>query len=501
MLKDTILKQKQAGITLIVFGGLLAVAIGFFAYFDAIRVTGFPEILPADDTVFYLEIPTALDPDLTKQMDSYLKLDWTKAVLPWAGKRAALAFVSPVDYVDNLTPYAIIEIAGKPSQALEFLKNYNNPGNEVRETEINGNRVFATKSTYFTFLGNSLVLTPSEKALNLLFSYQVATARHLSTAKDFIKIRKSVSGEFFLYAQPGKIKETVYSLLARLAPETPFLTLNSPALGIGADKIGRTLQGSSFVTYKKDIGFSPPQAYRAALLPLLPADSELLISGQNLKTQYDEINSLVNGPAPATPALKDFASYFSKEYFPGLDFEKDILSLFDAEFAFSKKADAILFIAESGDPEFNEKIKKVLGAFIENAGRFTPAITEIKLPDGSFAQELVPDKSKIKAFKENFEDITIEGLEFGNRGYGIYYASTKNKWFFSTSKEALTKALVLTKRPGENFRDSALYSTTLRPILKNPALAGVAVLPGQTFGFSKRMFVDHMETNFIVDIE
>lgn len=500
MLQTPVLKQKQAGIILITLGIFLFAFIFTFLYFNVIRIPGFPELLPEQETVGFVEFPAALEDAFSQKLSETLGVDWNKDIFPWAGEKAALVFLkNPDAQTEALFPLLFIQIRSL-QESFSFLKNFKNPSKEIHESKRSGITAFSTPQIHFAFLSNVLVVTPSEKNLDIFLAHQSLINQHLSSNSDFIQIRQNLDGPFFAYAKPRELPDSADSLLSQMVPNMPFLTRAFPALGISAEKQNNAWQGKSYAVLEKNLSDESLGAYRAALLPFLPADIDLLVSGQNLSGQLKKIDVLLPSDAPL-PKLAHLTKIFLETYLPGIDFEEDIAPLVTGEFALAVKGESVLFVTEIADQALIPKIDAIRNAFQKIAGRFTPQAREVVLPDGTKAAELIPDNSKVKTFEEMFGGIAMKGFLFGKNG-AVYEAFAEGKWFIGNDFGFLKKALQLTKENGQSFRESALYKDSLRPILKNPELAGVAVLPpgklpGGIFSFSKRTLKGHMETNFM----
>ena len=110
------LKQKKLGLILIGLGVFLFLFITLFIYFKVLRVAGFAQLLPADTTVAFVEFPTALDKEMSANINKLLRVDWNKEIVPWAGEKAAFAFLKG----KALMPLLLIQTTS-PEKANEFL--------------------------------------------------------------------------------------------------------------------------------------------------------------------------------------------------------------------------------------------------------------------------------------------------------------------------------------------------------------------------------------------
>lgn len=475
MNKTHFLKQKQAGVILIILGGLLLIFISISLYSRARSIQGFPQALPASQTAVYFEFKNSDLPNALKEkINAILNFDFEKDLRPFASEKSALAFLKNGN--GALLPVFITEIQFMSGVA-EFLKNYKYPN---------------------TLKNNTLFISPYAETFSILFN-QTATGQKLSTDKNFIRIAKNTTGPVFVYLKPQEIQQEFVDLIVQYVPQMPFLSFPFEAIGIGAEKRENSWYGKSYALMAQDTQYSPQteQPYRALLLPYLPQDFDLLIAGQNITGQLEKINSLVN--EKNLPAVANLVEIFIKKYLPGIDFKKDLAPLLSNEFAITANNSKILFAMLLPNQMLAQNIESLRHAFAKIAGNFALEKHEITLPDGTKASELIPDAPSTKIFNENFRAVEIKGFIFGKKGGEIYDAIAQGKWFISNDLSTLKKAILLTQEPGRNLRDSKLYRQSLQPILKNPELLGVSVLPLKgVFSFSKRTFSDYMETNFMV---
>lgn len=510
------LKQKQVGILLILLGGFLFAFIFAFLYFKVIRIAGFANLLPSKETVGLVEFPAALEPGLEEKLSAFIGMDWNRDVVPWASQKAAVAFLKK----PGAGPVLLVQTRSVEA-AFSSLKNLNNPGGELKENKIAGMAAFSTPQLNFAFLSDVVAVALTRENLTALLAAQSSLAAHLGSDPDFKRIRRNAPGAYFMYAKPREIPAPVYAALAPLVSSMPRMVTAFSALGIGAGKItaprygGPAWKGKTYAILGKNIPSAvalakADQAYRGLLLTAVPADVDWLISGQNLWTQMKKTDALLDalgsaaGSAgrPALPKLSAVIGRFTEEYLPGVDAEKDLASLVQGEFVLAASSDRVLFIAQAPDQNARGKTDALAAAFEKTSGRLTPRLKDVTLPDGTSAQELVADPSRVKRFEETVSGVRIRGFLLGKNG-AVYDALTAGKWLVSNDFDMIKKAVLLAQEPGPGFRESALYRQSLQPILKNPELFGVVQLPqllgtAGVFSFSKRLSADHMEADFML---
>lgn len=505
-------KQKIVGAVLVLTGLISLILIGLYLYPGSNRVSGFSELLSANDVASYLEFPVATENPLVRKIADSLKINWGEEILPWAGENGAFVFLAQTDATkktpQKLLPYIIIKI-NSAKNAYNFLANYSNPNKTVKKNTINGVDTYETPSMNFSILSDSVILSSSAAGLGALITSSSNASTSLAAEKNFVKTRQYLTNSVFLYFKPKLLPKSFLNYVAENFSSAPEMNFAIDSIGIGADMKDNAWQGKSYAIFSHELSreqLAVGQGYRALLLPYLPTNFEFLLAGQDLKSQMVKIDALIENDS--LTKLSTLTKYLTNKYLPGMDFEKEISPLISGEFAFSYNSGKYLLILQPPTFAENDAIKKIRESFLKIAGEFTPVARQVKLPDGTVAEELIPDPVQIKSYSEQFMGIGIRGLLLGRNvaetpfyktREDIYDADAQNKWFISNDLATLRKALALTKEPGENFRDSEKYARTLTPIMENPELLGVSSYQDGVFSFSKRTFTDAMETNFVYE--
>ena len=487
------LNKKQAGLILIILGILCALFVAIFLYFKVIRIPGFPELLPANETVAYLEFSTSLPPVILKKVNEEWMMNLQKDVMPWVGEKGAIVLLrgdSPIP----LQPLLLLKVRSI-EQAFAFMKAYKNPSGQAKELPADNFHAYSTPALNFVFVDSVLAVSPSQAGLMAFLKAQTSLQQHLSSQSDFIKTSKNMAaGPFSLYIEPRELPQEVWRAISQFVPHMPPIVLPFSAMGMTLQTHDGDWQGSSYALLNKSINLGQEQAYRALLLPYLPDDFSFLLAGQNLAVQIHKLEAMLGGETnPAT--VKSLIQAASQAYLPGLDFEKDIEPMLSGEFALTMDPSKILFVLQLDYKTAQTQIEKLRESFAKIAPTFAPQARDVELADGTKAQELIPDPTQVKIYSESFGGIAINGFLMGRRD-ALYDATTQGKWFLSTDLALLKKALSLTLEPGRSVRDSAWYRRSLSPIMKNPELLGMAILREGIFAFTKRTLSDSMETQF-----
>lgn len=465
-------RQRGIGITLMILGIILLVSVTGYLYSKNNGIKGFAQFLPANDTVLYFEFPAALDNGgaFTQKINSTFNIDWDKNVMPLINERGAFAFVKNPDN-KKLLPLFFFKIKSQDS-VVRFLSGFRG--------------LFADSETVFL----------DEETLFIVSAqYKPSTGVRLNENKDFIKLRQNLPAPWFVYANTKDFNPEIENLISQSVPYMPFTLPVFRAVGISAENSGAVWQGHSYAISNNDILVKNEQAYRALLLPFLPPDFDIIISGQNFPNQIAKMDFLSKEQTDQLSA-SDFLSAFKKQHLESADFE----SLFSKEFAVAVNRDKILAIAELAGRDQENQIEFLYDIFMKNAGDFIVQTRPVELTDGTKAKEFITVETLPKTFQENFYGIKINGILL-NEKKTIYGAVTQGKIFISNDLAVIKKSLLLTRERGLNFRDTAIYRQFFQPIFKNPELAGIAISEFGTVSFSKRMFSDHMETSFMFMIK
>lgn len=447
------LKQKQLGIVLIIIGLLIVISVGLYWNSRQNQPFGFAQFVPDKDVVLYFEFSASLDnnSEITSKINSIFNIDWEKNIAPLVDGVAAFAFVKNSDN-KKLLPLFFFKIKSQDS-AVEFLTNF-------QSLLVDSETVFLDEET--------LLITSVQ--------YKPSSSARLSENKDFIRLRQNLPGPWFVYANTKDFNPEIENLISRTVPYMPFTLPVFRAVGVSAENFNGIWQGHSYAINKNEVLVKNEQAYRALLLPFLPPDFDIIISGQNFPNQIAKMDFLAAGQGKNILSSKDFAK---------------------KEFAVAVNGDKILAIAESDEKDQGKQISFLRDVFTKNTENFTVQTRSVELQDGTKAKEFISVPAAPKTFQENFYGIEINGVLFNDKK-AIYDAYTQGKLFFSNNLTVLKKSLLLTRERGLNFRDTSVYRQFFQPIFKNPELAGIVISKIGTVSFSKRMFSDHMETSFVV---
>lgn len=512
MSKKKTADREKTGILLIVFGLFLLALSVFLLRFNEIGAKRLQDLLPAAETAAYLELPKTLDPRFANIIGKNFTVSWEADISPWLGEKTALALLragSRNGEEGPLFPVFLAQTQDK-QKAFEFLKSFKNPAGDFKETMEKNIKRYSTPALDFVFFDEIAAASPSAPAIAALINFQAPSAFTLSRDPAFQRIYTNIKNDMFLFLRPQKLPDGLFALINEYTPKAPYLTLSFPAIGFSAKTASETvLQGQSYAVFDHDITLETEIAYNAALLPFLPKDIDILIAGENLSSQLKKISqfvarSRIKPPLAAgqniLPSMETLISLWEKNFFGGeqngsLNTPQILAQIAPKEFAFAQTGGSFIFISEYPTQNGSAGLEVLRAAGKQTIAHLSPQTREVVLPDGSKAHELAPDPSAAREYQEKFEGIEIKGASAG-QALGFYDSAAQGKLFFSNDLNLMKKTLLLTKEPGEQFRDSEHYKNSLQPILKNPDLLGFFKLPYGAFSFSKHTFAEHMETNW-----
>lgn len=492
MAKKNPIKQKRLGLILMASGVLVFMVVATALFVRTSGVSGFPELLPAQETTAYMEFSFSTISPLLPIPYNIDAWDWKK------GKKGAVAFIGQ----KQLVPYLLLRTSSR-EQTIESLKNYLNPQGVIQQSKLGELDIFSTPQFSFIFFEDTVVISKNGKDLQSLIAAQSKSGSRLSKDSQFKKSwEKSEEGASGFLR--GDAIDSLLDAVSETVPEMPHVvSLDALSFSVQPQNSAsaRRFQGTALAQPKTEIPLQQEHGYRALLLPLLPKETEFVLAGQNLLGQIKKIDA-ITASDKQLPPLSAMFQYAAERYVPGIDLEKDLGPLLNGEFAMSASHDDLLFITQISHPADKESIAKLRAALSSVTPTFSPKSVSVTLPDGTQAFEFFPDPSQIRSIEETFRGVEIYGQLWKreSREHGVFDAVVKDKWLVSSSLEQLKHAITLTQEPGTNFRESELYRNFLQPILKNPELLGVAKLPGgKTFGFSKRTGLNRMETGFVFE--
>ncbi|MBI4975439.1 hypothetical protein HZC20_02060 [Candidatus Peregrinibacteria bacterium] len=193
--------------------------------------------------------------------------------------------------------------------------------------------------------------------------------------------------------------------------------------------------------------------------------------GENLGNQLQRfIESLSGGKIIANEGANKILEIYSKKYFGSdVDFKKDIIPVFEDEFAFGIENtnsgyayDLIINI----DAKKSEIIHRLADGFAKTGGVFEEKTIEHTLSDGTVGEEIVSVPAETVRDKTTYENMDIYGIKFGENK-GVFYTLFDNKVAVSNNIDSLKKIIDISIKKSNSLKLSPIFEKLINPILKN----------------------------------
>ncbi|MFA5820975.1 MAG: hypothetical protein WC873_02645, partial [Candidatus Gracilibacteria bacterium] len=155
-----------------------------------------------------------------------------------------------------------------------------------------------------------------------------------------------------------------------------------------------------------------------------------------------------------------------------VDLKKDMLGLFQNEFAFAIESDEgnafYKVLIELNDPKNDAlKIQEIANNFVQIGGFFEPKVVEHKLPDGTVTKEIVANPEQIVKNESDYNGHTIYELKIGNQGWGIYYTVIDDIAVIANHVQGVKNSLDIVSAQKKSIKSSQYFAYNIDPVLKN----------------------------------
>ncbi|MFA5821059.1 MAG: hypothetical protein WC873_03085, partial [Candidatus Gracilibacteria bacterium] len=371
VIKEKFHKHKKK-----IFGGVLAMImllallwVGILLFNTALRPTPAARFLPADRTIAvltinnnqehnqYLNAKKLLEKYPQYLPENFVSNNFNEQLRPLLGREAGLALLHSKDNIDKIEQIYFAEITDPGALNYKAEKLYNS--NDLYQTLI-GNLLFFGKDR--TAIDNLLTFNKSEdEALSATVSYQniennLPFANTAFLYLNFDQVDDNFLKYFSFFTQKGISMEGITPLIklfkaegfALVALENDFKI--ESFLALDREKIS----GSKYLNFK--------ETYRANLADYIADDALAFWGGRDLENQLKRMIEVISGGDQAAVLIFDnFLDNQIKQYLgPNVDLKKDMLGLFQNEFAFaieSEEGNAFYkVLIELNDPK-NDALK------------------------------------------------------------------------------------------------------------------------------------------------
>jgi len=501
-------RQKIRGGLLMLIGLFSLAFIGWFLFGKMFRPQYIAEILPSGDTLAVLEINTdgaASQPKqfyelmtkypvygkdaLVKLMTYILPVDFAKDVEPWLGRRVGLALVKAPSSGQMERIYFVE--SRDHEMTLKFLKSraLQAANEEVTSRDFKGYKVYGYSVSHlfeFTFINNYLVLAENGKTMESVLEKIAVGGQKLADDPAYAKATNNLpqGSLVFGYADFRSIYETLSAdqdFMARKGQDfmafKPFLAVfKSAGMTVFAEKDKFAIQ--SFTNLDKEalkdgeyITFS--EKYRGNLLSISGEQPVLLAGGHDLTKEINRLQELFRGGTNTSALIFEGLLEAQKQVYLGkeISLKDDVYPLLTGEYLFTvdnslEKPQMSLILEMTDKTRDLPRFEKIVNAFQNTSGIFSPKIQTVTLPDGTVGQEIVASPEQVEKYDEKYGAKDLVTLKLGNTGWNIFYAAVEDKLLISTNKDLLKN--MIDRADGvmpTSLVSSPFYAKILGPVM------------------------------------
>jgi hypothetical protein len=503
-------RQKIRGGLLVLIGVFSLSFIGWFLFGKMFRPQYLAEMLPANDTIAVLEINTdgaASQPKqfyelmskyrvygkegLVKLLTYALPVDFSKDVEPWLGRRVGVALVKGTDK-GSMERIWFVE-SRDHEMTLKFLKGrtLQEANEELTSRDFKGYKVYGYSVSHlfeFTFINNYLVLAEDADTMNNVLQKISEGGQKLADDPAYAKASNNMAqgSLIFGYADFRRLYETLSAdteFMARKGQDfmafKPFLAVfKSAGMTVFADKGKFTIQ--TFTNLDKEtlgesqyITFS--EKYRGQLLSVISESPVLLAGGHDLTKELNRLEELFRGGTKTSAIIFDGVLEAQKQIFLGkeLSLKDDVYPLLTGEYVFtvdnSLEQPQLSLALEMPDKTRDlPRFEKIVAAFRNTGGIFSPRVQTVTLPDGTTGQEIVASPEQVERYEEKYADRNLVTLMLGTTGWNVFYADVDDKLLLSTNKDLLKN--MIDRASGKvqaGLVTSPFYAKILEPVMRS----------------------------------
>jgi hypothetical protein len=492
-----------AGLSIIMITALAAV--GYLLFERAFRAQPIAKILPAANTIALVELntnfehhqltkafnllkdhPTFSEQKLIESLEAKTGLTFKSDIEPWLGRQGGLAFLLPsnTDHQEQLHSVYFAEILNQQNFQ-KFLKK-----NIDSSSEYKGAKIYKLGNYQLTELQDYLAFTDSEEAMKALVEAQTPSTAKLYDYEQYRRLDDNMPliKTAYIYLNFSNISTSFlqkFPLLTekglsldKIQPIIPMLETEGMALIAEDDNF--VIQ--SFLSLNHELAkdsqyLSYQHKYDATLTEFVRSDVLAFWGATNLEHQIKRLLEVLSGGDRATLTVFDALvnSYTQKYFGSDINFNRDILPLFNDEFAFaiekpsdnSKNNQAIYkLLLELNSPEKDAiKIQELASSFALVGAVFEPKVVERELEDGTIAREIVAIPEEIGKEELEYLDTTIYQLKIGQQDWGIYYSIIDNTAIIASDIAGIKSSINIVKDKGSNLRNTNYYSHNIDPLI------------------------------------
>lgn len=510
-------KQKIKGGVLTLIGLFALTFIGLFLFGKFFRPQALAEFLPLQETVAVLEVNTDGASDQIKQyfdtvknypvyqksgleslIGTLINVDFKNDVESWLGRKVGVAliqFQSAEAGAENsmvFNPVIFIE-SRNHELTLEKIKNRAMQESKLDLVygEYKGFKLYSYTTSgrfHFMFINNYLVLAKDEETLKFIID-QFSNGKKLSEDESYIKVVNNLpqNNVAFGYMNFEKFFEAMLQNDPKFVAEKgqdymalkPFISLfKANGVVLMAEK-GKFVAQEYTLMDKEKLGdqefITFSEKYNGKLLALANPDPVMLAGGHDVVKEIKRLQELFKAGTKTSSLIFEGILEAQKEQYLGKDIslKDDIYPLLEGEYLVTVEKSfeepvITLFLEMKNTNEDSVRLEKLVTAFVQTSGIFTPKINDVTLPDGTKGKEIIASPETIQRFDESFDGINITSLQVGNTGVTLYYTTVSQNLVISTSHENIKNVIMRSNdKLDENFTSAPFYQSNIKQSIQN----------------------------------
>lgn len=505
--KQKKLKKAQifSGILSLIMIGILF-WIGAILFDKALRAKPIAKFLAADSTVLTLDLninfehlqnlksfmllekyPEYSHEALIEFIEKTFFVNFQIDIEPWLGRQASIAIIETDKEEKTLATLYFVEVFSKKA-AKEFF------GRTAKLSQYKGfdfmsfdadplapflidNPLFE-RPKYLVFMDNYIVATADEEALHSLIDSIINNDAKLYDSDKYRRIDDNTPMQKlgFLYIDFEKAAEDLLKYFPELTEGDlslvklkPFIDLLSTE-GISFIAKDDKFAIQSFITLDKgdlkdETFIAMQEKYQARLLDFISSETLVFWGAKNLDYQLEKVTELF-------PFADTFVKSLAEKYLgEEIDLDTDIMPLLRNEYAIGiekiEGKNVYKLILELGSSDDQEKVHKLIEAFISMAAGYKQEIVTYTLEDGTVSQEIMAVPEKIVKNETDFNGNQIYSFEFADNNMELAYTFLDNVTILSTDIEGVKNSIKAIDGEILSLKKSGIYLDIIEPILRN----------------------------------
>jgi hypothetical protein len=480
----------------------ILVSVGYLLFQKAFRATPITKFLPADQTIAVLDINLNFEhsqilkgfellkdhsviskKNIVKFAEGSLGLNYQSEIEPWLGRQAGVAIINSSDEENTINTIFFAEVKSKTN-----LRNFFQSKNAATNTYEGISTYVIDPGIYLAHIDDYIFISHNESELYEIIDLQSRKVDKLYSSNSYRRIDDNLplNKIAYLYINFDKVDDSLFQSFNFLSEQgfsmdnlSPFLKVFESE-GVALIAMDNNFAIHSFLSLDTDLmeniqNMTFHEKYTASLSELISDEAIIFWGGEDLSQQILRLIDVLSAGDNETLTLFNSVidSYIQKYFGSEVDFYKDILPLFNNEFAYALEPtpDGInhhKFLFELGSPQENKvTIYELANNFATLGAIFEPKIVEHILADGTVAKELVAIPEEISKEESEYEGHTIYTLTMGQQGWVISYAIVDQLAILSTSEEQVETSLDLLEDNQKSLKNSADFLSQIDPVLKS----------------------------------